>query len=84
MVAGPTGRRDLSDRAVRSDPGTLERAYDLAQSGMCASLDEIEARLRAEGHITVLTELRSRIVRRDLRALCRQFGPQGRRQSTDR
>ena len=35
----------------RGRPTTLERAFELARSGDCQSVQEIRERLRAEGHI---------------------------------
>lgn len=49
---------------------TVERAYELATSGEYPSVDQIVCRLKAEGHVSVLTALRSRTFRRELRALC--------------
>lgn len=57
----------------RSGAATLERAYELALSGQCSDLGQIKARLKAEGHLTVLTDLRSHIVCRELRALCKRI-----------
>src|SRR5262245_54454905 len=33
-------------------PSSLERAFELARSGKCASMDEVRWRLRAEGYST--------------------------------
>ncbi len=43
----PTGGAALR----RGRPTTLERAFELARSGDCQSIQEIRERLRAEGHI---------------------------------
>lgn len=55
---------------VRDDLLILERAFELAQSGQCADLEQITTRLRAEGYATVSTALRGRIMRQELRTLC--------------
>lgn len=49
---------------------SIERAYELAVSGECASVARIVALLKAEGFPTVLTDLRSRNLRRELHRLC--------------
>ena len=49
---------------------TTERAYALALSGRFKTVAELVAQLKNEGHRTVLTDLRSRIFRRELRGLC--------------
>ncbi len=53
---------------------TVDRAYLLAETGQFADLEGIKVKLRQEGHIAVLTALRSPLVRRQLRALCRRAG----------
>jgi len=53
---------------------TVDRAYALAQTGHFAKLNAIKARLEQEGHKNVLTALRSSLVMRELRALCRSCG----------
>jgi hypothetical protein len=54
---------------------TIERAYELAASGKCASVKHIKDRLSAEGHAFVLTHLRSRLLVRELRELCDRCFP---------
>ena len=49
---------------------TIERAYDLASSGMFQTVDSVVTRLKAEGYENVATNLRSRTFRRELRELC--------------
>ena len=51
-------------------PNALERAFDLASAGACATVADLVIRLRMEGYHTARTELRSSILRRELRALC--------------
>ena len=50
--------------------GAAERAFELAESGRFATLQAVIRQLRAEGYPTVLTDLRSRHLRRGLRELC--------------
>jgi len=49
---------------------TVERAYALACSGQFAGVRELIVRLRADGHVTAMTDLRSRTFRRELRQIC--------------
>lgn len=49
----------------------VARAYRLAESGQCPDLETIVRTMTLEGHVNVLTALRSRLVRRELRELCR-------------
>lgn len=49
----------------------LERAYDLARSGACATVKEIKARLKAEGYEHVNSHLDGVGIRNALRDLCR-------------
>jgi len=51
-------------------PSTVERAYQLAGSGRCRSVDEIRLRLKAERHDQVEAHLAGRAIRGDLRKLC--------------
>ena len=51
-------------------PPTVERAYQLAESGECANIDEIETRLQAEGYVSVWQHLSAPSLSRDLRRLC--------------
>jgi len=61
----------MSKFRVQSDVGdTVELAYDLAGSGKFATLGEVIVRLKADGHRTVMTDLRSTTLRRELRELC--------------
>lgn len=52
------------------DCDIVERAYELAASGEYQSVNEIVIRLKTEGHVAVLTALRSRTFRRELRSMC--------------
>jgi hypothetical protein len=47
----------------------IERAYELARGGSCRSVQEIEAKLKAEKFESVLSHLNSPSLRRDLRQI---------------
>ncbi len=51
---------------------TLERAFDLARSGQCATVHHIKTRLKAEGYADVNGQLYGPSVRAALRDLCNQ------------
>ena len=51
-------------------PDTVERAYQLAKSGDCATVDDIKARLQAEGYSSVWQHLSAPMLTRTLRGLC--------------
>jgi hypothetical protein len=51
-------------------PTTLERAFALARSGDHASVADIRAQLRREGHDQVEAHLAGPAIGRQLRALC--------------
>ncbi len=48
-TASPEAAPDANER--RGRPTALERAFELARSGDCHSVQEIRERLRAEGHV---------------------------------
>ena len=50
--------------------GTVERAFQLARSGSCRTLDEIRLVLKREGHDAVEGHLAGSAIRADLRRLC--------------
>ncbi|TPG13674.1 hypothetical protein [Sphingomonas oligophenolica] len=52
-------------------PSTIERAYQLARSGSCGSVDDVRRSLVAEGHDSVLAHLSGPTIRRALAALCK-------------
>lgn len=54
-----------------SRPPLLERAYELARSGGCATLKDIKARLKAEDYEHVNSHLDGIRIRNTLRDLCR-------------
>lgn len=51
---------------------TLERAFELARSGECASTTEIRARLKRERFESVDAHLQGPSISRQLRQLCEQ------------
>jgi hypothetical protein len=51
-------------------PATIERAYELARSGDCATVDEIKTKLQAEGYESVWQHLSAPTLTRTLRRLC--------------
>lgn len=50
-------------------PSVIERAYELASSGRCRTLKEVEDALSKEGYEQVHVHMRSPSLRRDLWAL---------------
>ena len=48
---------------------TVERAFELARSGECASLDDIRKRLQAEGCEQVTRHLMGKNIQQSLRVL---------------
>jgi hypothetical protein len=51
---------------------TLERAYELARTGPCTSVDEIRTQLKRERFESVDGHLHGSMIVGQLRALCRQ------------
>ena len=51
---------------------TLERAYELARTGPCVSVDEIRTQLKRERFEAVDGHLHGSVIVAQLRALCRQ------------
>lgn len=49
---------------------TIERAYELAKSGECATISDIKARLKAERYHDVDGQLYGRSILTALRKLC--------------
>jgi hypothetical protein len=49
---------------------TVERAYELARSGQCDSVQAIRKRLKEEHYDAVDAQLAGPAIQRDLRALC--------------
>ncbi len=56
------GQRQLS---------TIERAYELARSGTCRSVEDIRRKLSAERYESVQAHLSGASIKRDLIALCK-------------
>ncbi|RVT93366.1 hypothetical protein [Sphingomonas crocodyli] len=50
----------------------IERAYQLAQSGDCVSMVEIERALSREGFANVLAHMSGPSLRKDLTRMCRE------------
>lgn len=50
---------------------TVERAYQLARSGTCRSVEDIRRRLSAERYDSVQAHLSGSSIKRDLLALCK-------------
>ena len=49
---------------------TVERAYELAESGGFTSVGDLKKRLKAEGCIAVDAQLAGRMIQGQLRAIC--------------
>ena len=54
---------------------TVERAFDLARSGECASIDELQRRLNREGYSLAPSHLASPTLRKQLIALIKEAAP---------
>lgn len=52
-------------------PTVIERAFDVARSGRCKSIDEVRAILSREGHFNVDAHLSGGVLRKQLNALIR-------------
>lgn len=50
---------------------TIERAYQLARSGTCRSVEDIRRKLSAERYDSVQAHLSGASIKRDLIALCK-------------
>lgn len=57
--------------------GTIERAFELAQSGHCTTVDDIRRQLKGEGFAQVDAHLAGAMVRKQLLDLCRQARGEG-------
>lgn len=53
-------------------PSIIERAFELAQTGECGSIDDIRKRLKAEQYSQVDAHLAGISVRRQLLDICRE------------
>jgi hypothetical protein len=58
--------------AMTTNATVLERAFELASSGMCASLDDLRRRLKKEGY--ELNQLQGRALRMQLLGLIKKAG----------
>jgi hypothetical protein len=47
----------------------IERAFNLARSGACGNMSELEQRLKREGYTSVLDHLKGPSIRRQLQEL---------------
>jgi hypothetical protein len=63
--AVPTG-----GQGATNEPSTVERAFQLARSGQCHSVQEIALKLKRERYDSVEAHLAGQSIRRDLRRLC--------------
>jgi hypothetical protein len=61
--------------AVMTTPTTLERAFELARSGTCSSLQDIRRRLKGEGFDQVEAHLAGPAIGKQLRRLCEEARP---------
>lgn len=55
-------------------PSTIERAFALARSGTCASINDIRAKLKSERFDQVDAHLAGPAISRQLRRLCEDSG----------
>ena len=55
--------------------GTVERAYQLAASGECATVGDIRDRLAREGYSNVVSHLGGKTIAVALRRLCAESQP---------
>lgn len=60
-------RDEAATTALTNRPGTVERAFQLAELGECSSLFEIERQLRKEGFDSVFVHLNGTLIRAQLR-----------------
>ena len=57
---------------MNSRPTTLERAYELARSGECATVSDIRDRLKRERFESIAGQVSGRTLTEELRRLCRE------------
>ncbi len=65
------------------DVGTVERAFQLARSGTCHSVEDIRIRLSAERHDRIHEHLGGTSIQRQLKALLAGRGIKGRTDAGD-
>lgn len=51
-------------------PTTIERAYQLAESGTCRTISDVKAKLQAEGFSSIQDHLHGLTISRALRQRC--------------
>ena len=68
-IDGHAHALDGSGDRINGSPTTLQRAYEIARSGECTSLDELVQQLKAERFEGVDVQIASASVRRDLRQI---------------
>jgi hypothetical protein len=49
--------------------GTVERAFELARSGTCRTVDDIRAKLKAEGHSNIMAHFEGGSFKKQLKAI---------------
>jgi hypothetical protein len=54
---------------MMSGEGTVERAFELARSGICRSVDDIRAKLKDEGHTNIMAHFESGAFKKQLKAI---------------
>lgn len=54
----------------------LERAYELARSGLYRSVSELKSKLSSEGYTAINSLLYGKALNDDLRRLCRESNPE--------
>jgi hypothetical protein len=60
----------ISHEAALERQTLLERAYELAASGTCATVSDVARRLSAEGYADPVRALYGPVLKADLRRLC--------------
>ncbi len=51
------------------ESGTIERAFELARSGTCRSLEDVRRKLKAEGYLAIPEHLGGSAIKKQLAAL---------------
>jgi hypothetical protein len=69
----------LRSAAMTFRPTTLERAYQLAEGGDCATISEIKLRLQSEGFTNIQDQLFGLSTARALRERCKPASALGRK-----
>ena len=60
-------------QSARTVTGIIERAYEIARSGRCASTSEVVKALKKDGFVDGLIELHfaGRMIRKELSSICK-------------